>query len=362
MGRNLLEFIRSYAIFMFLFLSFLAVFIVSGFFLNIYINHWTLVVAFAAYVLTGLLYTIIHGSAREKLFNLALFALVTPVLFWAGATAFSHTYDTSFDGQSYHETAVVALAEKWNPIYDSTFPIKTPLPATAELDQGSPKVMWSIDASIYKLTHSIDSATVINLFIGLVALVFAWDGLRALGLKPGWAAVLALVIIFNTLFIEQLFSFMQDSASYDFLVIGIASTISLIKGRDKLTYLLCLLTTFIFLAGTKLSNLYIFLALGCVVGYVIYHQKIYKLKVLRFVSLVGLIIALLTLSNPYITNVWRYHAIDYPYNQKVFASSLRLTGAPANIRTDSRLELFYYGIFSSADIGNSQNQRDFITT
>jgi hypothetical protein len=359
MWHTLSSFVRRYSFFLVLFLLFLAVFIFSGFFLHIYINHWTLVVAFVTYIVFWGVYLAISHGTREKFLSLALYALITPIVFWGGTALFGHTYDTSFDGQSYHETAVIALADKWNPVYDSTFPITTPQSATTALDQGNPKIAWSIDASIYKLTHSIDSATVINLFIGLIALVFAWDGLRTIGLRPKWALVVSLLTICNTLFIEQLFSFREDSLSYDFLIIGIAAMIALIKGRDKLVYLICLLTSFIFLAGTKYSNLYIFLALGCVAAYVIVSQKIYQLKIFKFVALAGLVCALVTLSNPYITNTTRYHAVDYPYNEKVIASTLKTTGVPINIRTDSKLELFYYGIFSTAEISNAQGPSSY---
>jgi hypothetical protein len=342
------SFVRYYSVLLVVFLLFLAVFIFSGFFLHIYINNWTLVVAFIVYVFFWALYTLTHQVTQEKLLKLVLFALLTPLFFLGTTAVFSHTYDTSYDGQSYHETAIIALANKWNPVYDSGFPIKPPLSATVALDEGSPKIVWSIDASIYKLTHSIDAATAINLFIALIALVFAWDGLRAIGLRNRWALTIASLTVCNTLFVQQLFSSMEDSLSYEFLIIGAASVILLIKGRNKFVYLLCLLTSFIFLAGTKYSNLYIFLALACVAAYVIFDQKIYKSNAFKVVSSAGLICALLTLSNPYIANITRYHAIDYPYNEQIFASSLKITGVPINIRNDSKLELFYYGIFGSA--------------
>jgi len=359
MWHTLSSFVRRYSLFLVLFLLFLAVFIFSGFFLHIYINHWTLVAAFVAYIFLAGVYTVASHGTREKFLFLALCALLTPLFFISGAALFGHTYDLSYDGQYYHETAVIALADKWNPIYDRTFPLKTPQSSAEALDEGSPKIIWSIDASIYKLTHNIDSATVINLFIGLIALVFAWDGLRTLGLKPKWALILSVLVVFTTLFFQQLFSFMEDSLSYDFLIIGIASIIHIKKGRDKLTYFLCLLISLIFLAGTKYSDLYIFLALVSVTTYIIFSQKLYMLKMFKLVALAGLICALVTLSNPYITNITRYHAIDYPDNEKVIADSLRATGVPANIRTDSRLELFYYGIFSSAENSNIQNPANY---
>ena len=359
MWHTLASFVRYYCAFLVLFFLFLAVFIFSGFFLHIYINSWSLIIAFAVYVLCGGLYLAARHSNFAKYVHLTLFALLTVVAFLLGTVVFAQTYDTSFDGQSYHETGIIALANKWNPIYQSNFPIKTPLPATATLDQGSPKIVWSIDASIYKLTHNIDSATVINLFAGFVALIFAWDGLRAIGLSNRWAGILSFLVVVNTLFIQQLFSFMEDDLAYNFLVIGLASLVFLKRGHNKFIYLLCLFTSFIFLAGSKFSNLYVFLALGSIAIYIIMNSKIYRQKRLWVISIVGVLFGLVTLFNPYITNITHYHSIDYPYNQGAFASSLRLTGAPVNIRQDSKLELFYYGVFSSAELSPAAGQTNY---
>jgi hypothetical protein len=268
---------------------------------------------------------------------------------------FAHTYDTSFDGQNYHQSAVIELSSKWNPIYEKTPPVGLPRKVTLTIDNGYPKTTWSIEASIYKLTHNIDSATVINMVIGLLALAFLYYALKSLDMKSGWAVVTALLSVITAVYLQQFFTFMEDALSYEWLLIGVSSLILIVKNkRSKLPYLLCLLASFIFMAGTKYSNLFIFLGLLAGVLYITLQYDLFKLKSFKFTLILGIIIAILTLTNPYITNTYRFNAIDYPMNQKGLASSLRFSGVPLNIKNDDSLKLFYYGIFSAAETGNAQ--------
>lgn len=110
-----------------------------------------------------------------------------------------------------------------------------------------------------------------------------------------------------------------------------------------------------FLAGIKDSNLFIFLLLLVFSAYIVIRRRLYRLRVFKITLILGVIVSFITLFSPYLTNVVRYQAIDYPFNQKVFADNLDYENIPLNIRHDGKLKLFYYGIFSSAQSGNAQD-------
>jgi len=353
------ELLNLYAIFLFLFLIFLSAVIFTGFWLGIDISSWTLVFAFMSYIVCIALYLFFKQSGNDKFLSLSLFAALTPLIFWGGIVCFNHTYDTSYDGPFYHETAIIALANKWDPIYKPSFPQTTPQVSSAVFDQGSPKIVWSIDASIYKLTNNLDSATFINLMVSLIALVFIYESLRTLGIKNRLSLLIALAAVFTPIFLDQIFSFREDSLSYNFLLIGVASLVQINKSRHVLIYYACLLSALILLAGSKFSNLYIFLSLIVLGAYLVWRHKLYLNRKIQLLSIGALIAGFIMIFNPIFTNTFDYHAIDYPYNQPVYANSLRETGVPANIRHDSRLELFFYGIFSSSEISNANNPASY---
>jgi len=354
-SKVLSKFVQSYTIYALIFLLYVAVFIFTGFFFHIYINHWSLVAAFASYSAIGVVYLSVRHADKEKLLLFLAGVIVTPLIFWGLATVFGNTYDTSYDGQDYHQSAVIELSNGWNPIYEKSLPIKLTNRIDKPLDSGYGKIIWSIDSSIYKLTHNIDSATVINLIIGLLSFSFFYRALKSLGLDTYPSIITTFLTVVTTLYVEQVFTFREDALSYEFVIIGIASLVLLLKNSSKLPYFLCLLTTFVFLAGTKDSNLFIFLPLLVMSAYMVIERKWYRLNSFKLTVGLGLIIGFITLFSPYITNIIRYHAIDYPYNQASFSDPVMNVNVPLNLSKDGRLKLFFYGVFSSAEIGNEQD-------
>jgi hypothetical protein len=348
------SFARYYYVFLFLFFPFLAISIGIGFVLHVPIGCLTLPLACIVYLLLCAGCAYIHKQPKKQLLFIPFAAVVTIGLSIVGSAAWSHTFDTSYDGQYYHEPAIVALSQGWDPLYRAEPRFSVPEPAIQALDAGSPKVMWSIEASIYSLTGSLNAATIVNPILCLIALCFVYDCLRTLGLTHRSALLLAILSTGTILMIDQIFSFREDALSYDMVLIGLASIGKLLRSnRHQATYLACLATSLLFLAGMKLSNLYIFLGLLVAAGFVIQRKKLYRLRRVQL-TVAGLCVSgILLLWNPYVTNIAHFHAYDYPYNQPVFARSLRLTGVPANIRHDNRFELFYYGLFSASDLSDA---------
>ncbi len=348
-----IKYLLLFCQFLFLFIVFLALFIFLSFWLHVSVNSWTLVVAFLSYVLALTITIIIKYPAKSHLLVLALFAVATPLIFLGGTNLFGRTYDTNYDGLYYHEPAIMALADNWNPIYHPTFPLRTPQIGSRQLAEGNPKVLWAIDASIYKVANNIDSATLINLIFAFIAFVFVSASLLSLGIKQKLAVSIALCAVLTPLFLAQIFSTMEDSFGYDCLLIALASIIQINKKKHISLYVGCLFGAGLLLAGSKFSNLYFALFLVGLGIYSFWRLKLYYAKYL-YVMVAGLLLAaLLLLFNPLVTNVTQFHAITFPYNESGFTRSFRETGVPANIRHDSKLELFFYGIFSSSEISNS---------
>jgi hypothetical protein len=349
------EFSEHYTSFLLLFFLFLGTLIFTDFFLDISVSRWTLPVAFTGYIGLWLIYFAISHASRPQFLKLGITTVLSLLVFTFGTALFAHTYDTSYDGQYYHETAVMAFAQGWNPIHHPNLPLPVPSSGTAAFDEGAPKVLWAIDGSIYAFTHSMNSVTVLNLLIAFLAFIFVLRTLKILGIDTKWAIVISSLTVCTTIFSEQLFSLREDSVSYDFMAIAICCLILVRRQPRQYLYILYFVTCIILLAGSKLSNDYVCLALVVIAAYVIAKTKLYRQRSSRAIATFGVVAAFVMLSNPYFTNIFHYHALDYPYNQPVFAQSFRESGVPANIRNGSRLKLFYYGIFSSAEISNANN-------
>ena len=182
MKSKILKFIRSYSIYSVLFLLYLAVFIFIGF-LHIYINHWTLITAFVSYAAILFVYFIVRHAKTKKLALLLVSLIITSFVFWGLTAVFGHTFDTSYDGQGYHQSAVFELSDKWDPVYQKSMPIKLINPVDEPNITGYGKILWAVDSSVYKLTNNIDSVTAINLIVGLLAFSFLYFALLSLGIE-----------------------------------------------------------------------------------------------------------------------------------------------------------------------------------
>jgi hypothetical protein len=347
----LLKPFRTYAVFSVLFLLYLATLIFTGFLLHINVNRFTLITAYSTYVAITACYLLIRHSSKAKLKLFLLGTVLTPLVFWGLTTAFGHTYDTSYDGQDYQLSAVIELANGWNPIYQQSLPIQLTNGTDGPVVHGYAKIVWSVEASIYKLTNNIDSVSVVNPILALLAFVFCITTLIDFGIDVRLSAVVSLLTIVNTIVIEQIFTAREDAIGYEFLIIAACSLISLIKTKNNYSSYLCLLTALIFLAGIKYNELFVLLPLALLTIYIVFRKKLYKTRPFKIALYAGIVIGVLTLFNPYITNVTRYNSIDYPYNLKSFSSLVSSSNVPTSLRGKDRLELFYYGIFSEAQTG-----------
>jgi hypothetical protein len=341
----MLKNLRLYGIYLFLLLFYTALFISALFFLHITISRWTLVLSFTSYnLIIG-----IYSKLRQKssyLQTIGLMAIATLIGFIALAGIFSKTYDVSYDGMYYHEPAIIALSEGWNPIYDKSLPITAEPSFSRQLIEASPKASWSIEASISKLTGNLDSATCLNLIVDLIALIFVYSAVRELGFDHTNSITLSLLAVLTEITMDQIFSFREDSISYGFFLVALSSMVMIIRNKSKEVYFACFSAALILLAATKFTNLFVVTPLLLVITYLMLKNHWYKNKTFRIGVVLGLLFALILTFNPYISNIIKYKAVDYPYNNALITKNSKDTGVPVNLRSDNKLELFFYGIFA----------------
>jgi len=123
----------------------------------------------------------------------------------AAALAFGAAfYDVSWDGQVYHQQAVLALAEGWNPFWDA------PLSIAARPDNiwinHYPKAAWIAQAILFRATGSLEAAKGLQLLPLAAAALLVFAALRARGLRPWSAGVLAALTAGNPVALAQVFT------------------------------------------------------------------------------------------------------------------------------------------------------------
>jgi hypothetical protein len=337
---------------------FFSIFLVTILSLDLYLelplSRYTLPIVYLLYLL-GIFY--LKRRAGDKITSRSLIIpVVIPLLFFFGTSLLAHTYDFTFDGENYHQAAVISLADGWNPIYELQPTINAPVGLFGISEEfskpdliGYPKVLWLIQSSIYKLTGHINSGVITNIIVALVAFVFLFNLLLRIKLTKPWAFFISLLGILGPSFIQQFFAFTADGFSYQIALIAAISLISLATTDNKPRSFAIFICSWILLVGTKYSNDYIAIILAIVcLGIIarIYFKTPILFKQLLRVGILGFILSIFILSNPFLLNLLRYGSPIYPDNLPPNGGNVAVENIPHNLTNAGKLELLFYGIYS----------------
>jgi hypothetical protein len=294
-----------------------------------------------------------------KYISLLLFVALFSILALASA-GLRYTYDTSWDGQGYHQSAIIALSNGWNPVYQPLINFKQHLPSQI-FAEGYPSALWEIQASIYSLTGWINSAKVMNLAIAIIAAQFLYILARKLNISKFIAVLLSLLVVIQPVFLIQFLTFMQDGFGYQLLVIAITSLIIIILDLKAHWAVLSFLMAAILLVSTKYSHLPIALILGIIFMFVVVNRFMnIEYRFNKFVK--GFLVIFFVCSAvfaylPYIRNGLAHSYFFYPTNIPELMGSVAYNNVPKNLDKDDKFKLLFYGIFSRSQDSSSGDPR-----
>ncbi len=160
------------------------------------------------------IHTEIKGWETLIWLGVGLFILIFGSI-WVGTI-----YDCSFDGQWYHQDAIIQLSRGWNPVWDN--PIKNELVSGLNSNYVNhyPKASWVFASAFHLFTGNIETGKVFHL-IGLVSLFFLSYHffMKRVFLSIAFSVLISFLLTFSTITLGQLFSFYVDGALFSFLVI-----------------------------------------------------------------------------------------------------------------------------------------------
>jgi hypothetical protein len=135
-------------------------------------------------------------------------------------------YDLSWDGQWYHQTGIIHIANDWNPVAN---PMRGFTKDMQEWIRHYPKGPWYAAAVVYRLTGHIEGGKCVT-WIALAAMFTAVLAvLLEMGFRRATAIFLALLIALNPAVVSELTGFMVDGIMFSFLTVAIASMISVLR-------------------------------------------------------------------------------------------------------------------------------------
>ncbi|MFO7557099.1 MAG: hypothetical protein R6W88_18040 [Desulfobacterales bacterium] len=266
--------------------------------LKIPINIYNLPVSF---ILSIIFIVWLSRKVKADFFILLVGILLMLILFLISLLISFSVFDLSYDGQAYHQEAVILLDRGWNPVY-----VRLTNQATANLERWLnhyPKGNWIIAANIYKVTGNIESAKMMSIFSGFVAFAFVFFGLYRHRISISLKILLSTLFVLNPVYIYQSLSFYIDGFLVSFLLALAFISLRIIKQKEEFLFWPFLFVAII-LINIKLSAVIFFAALTS-----IFFIYLWVIDELRFsisfakITLVSSLIGVLFLGfNPFVTN------------------------------------------------------------
>jgi len=254
-------------------------------------------------------------------------------------------FDLSWDGQWYHQTAIIHIASDWNPLTDPMHEFAKHLQAWV---RHYPKGPWYEAAAIYRTTGHIE----LGKCVPWIALAAAFFGTLAALLEGGLhrapAIVLAAVIALNPAVTSELTGFMVDGIMFSFLTVAIAAMISAIRSFGW-AVLVSGITASIVAINAKFTGLVFLCIAFAAVGVWCWFDQ--RAKAARFaVAACGTVVLGVCVwgYNPYVTNTIHVHQPLYPVlgsAQCPAIDHIERGETPKNMRGRNRLVRLGYAIF-----------------
>lgn len=184
------------------------------------------VTAFVVAWLTGFAVPGIPGPGRglSRVTAIAIF----PTVFIFSLAVATFFYDVSFDGQLYHQDAILRLVRGWNPLRE------TELSWHRKVAEHYPKAGWMIAASLYHAAGGIESGKALNILLLITSFFVVHRALeKATTLPTGGRTLVALLLALNPVSVYQLLSFMADGCLASLLVILVGQMIILVRDPSR---------------------------------------------------------------------------------------------------------------------------------
>lgn len=126
-------------------------------------------------------------------------------------------FDFSWDGQWYHQTAIIHIARSWNPLSD---PMHNFAPHLETWERHYAKGPWYFAAAVYQMTGHVEWGKAIN----WIALAASFSAVLAACLGVGMRRLdafgIATVIAFNPVVMSEVTTYLVDAVMISFVVVA----------------------------------------------------------------------------------------------------------------------------------------------
>jgi hypothetical protein len=257
-------------------------------------------------------------------------------------------YDISYDGQVYHQEAVIQLANHWNPLQQYLTKDQS---QSAVLLNHYAKGPWIYEAALYTVTGQIEQSKAFNFLLIAVSFLFAFSAMRNSGrFTEKQAVFFSFLLALNPVSIYQALSFYIDGQLASLLLCLLALSYQMVIAYDRIV-LFGFIMSIGLLVNVKFTGIvYAVACIGLLGGWLWLLQKRQAFWDLGKTAIIGLVAGICILGyNPYMTNSFFYGHPFYPlYGAGPKSMDIMTSNSPKGFLQLSGIEKLYVANFSMA--------------
>ncbi len=331
----------------FLFINIL--FTSAGFFLGIPITPYHLYISLFS-ILAFIVASCFLFPFQHKL---RIFVLILGL--WATSSYLSFEvsksfFDISYDGQAYHQEALIQLVRGWNPVYHQLSASEA-----NNMDRWLnhySKGVWFYESVIFRVIQDIEAAKLFHILLMMAAFSITFSFLLGFNGLPLWlASLISLLAAFNPVSIYQSLSFYLDGQMMSLIVILITTMGLIYRSREsnRFHYLLLFMTISILVNVKLTAGIYATILIGGWLIILWFTKKIVVLREVFSLSLGAFLLGFVIFGfSPYVTNTLSQGNPLYPA-LGTDRSDYTAPQFPANFTGKNPAFLLCYSILAKCD-------------
>ena len=304
-------------------------------------------------------------------------SIVAIIVFMCSIFVCSHTYDLTWDGNTYHKLAVGMMKDGWNPAYQSAksfmkdtktdFKIK-------DADRNSiwiqhyPKASWIFAANMYSVTNSIESSKILTLLFLYIGFCIFFDFCyRKTSLA--FSILISILLVINPISVTQTLNYYIDGLMGICIYIILCSLMTLsekgINEESKRENLLILAISLLICINLKFTGL-VYSAIFCFMFFMLWMYRAYKddklkekfIYYLKYFGTIVFVSVVIVGFSSYVKNTFSKGNPLYPLMGKNKEDIISYN-QPSSFQYRNSLNKFFTSMFSKQDnIQSTKTDKD----
>ena len=338
----------TYGIGLLLFLFPVTLFSIATVWLMIGFDINAVLFPFSAFIAAVIFYLLLNseGYKKQTFWGVLVFAVGLCAILFAIS---GHFYDFSFDGQWYHQDAIIFLKNGWNPFYDSPILDEIVSGKNANYINCYPKAPWTISACVYATTGAIEYAKFYQfVLLGASFFLSIHFMLRWFSFSILSAFLLSFVVAFSPVVVGQTLSFYVDGQLAVFTLLTLYFLCDWVSNLESKVPLVLLGLCLIYLANIKFTGLiYSMVFLFFAFSWVLWKEREKALQMMLKLSVIMTVAIFLFGYCTYPRNIIQHGHPFYPIMGKNNeGKEIAAAQYPMNFFGKNRFEKFYLASFA----------------